>query len=362
MDHSRYARQTSLPEIGITGQQKISNARVLVIGAGGLGCPVLQYLAGAGVGEIGIVDFDRVDISNLHRQTLYKTSDAGTPKTAVARAHLGEINPEISITPYPFALTAENAIGIFSRYDIVVDGTDNFSTKYLINDAAVKTGKPVVFGAIQGFDGQVAVFNIKGGACYRCLYPSEPTVPVMNCAEAGVIGAIAGMIGSIQAMEVIKIIVGNQSLAPLAGKMMIVDGRTMESRVISIAKHPDCPACSRLKDDIVLQSHSRVCPVNSTFREITSSDAKRMKDAVFIDVREDAEWASGHIENAWHLPLSTLRSNTACFTPVSTLGNCILYCQRGTRSRQAAEILLNAGYSDIYSLSGGYEGWRSAVG
>lgn len=356
MDFSRYRRQTALPEIGIAGQRKISSARVLVIGAGGLGCPVLQYLAGAGISRIGIVDFDRVDISNLQRQTLYTTNDAGKKKAEAAKAHLSVLNPDIDIEAYPYALTPENVTGIFSGYDIIVDGTDNFAAKYLINDTAVKTGKLVIFGAIQGFDGQIAVFNAAGNACYRCLYPSEPVVPVMNCAEAGVIGALAGIIGSMQAMEVIKIIVGDASFSPLAGRIMTIDARTMESRTVRISKRPDCPICSKNPDTVVISNHSAVCSA-AIPRDIERASARKLKNALFIDVRERSEWDAGHIEGAKHLPLSALRLNTELFADLGILGECVLYCQRGARSRQAAEILLNAGYTDIYNLSGGYEDW-----
>jgi adenylyltransferase/sulfurtransferase len=352
---TRYSRQIILPEIGAAGQDSLAAARVLVVGAGGLGCPALQYLAGAGVGTIGIIDPDSVDISNLQRQTLYKTSDAGMPKAAVARERVLQLNPDITVNAYIEELTDKNVLGLFSGYDVIIDGTDNFAAKFLINDAAVKTGRPVVYGAIQGFDGQVSVFGAAQSPCYRCLYPQPPEGIVLNCAEAGVIGALAGIVGSAQAMEAIKLIVRDPSFVPLSGKLWLIDVRTMETRIVKIPKRKDCTVCSRPAAEITLPSYSPVCSAAM----VVEVDCNGITDAILIDVRELPEWEAGHIAGALHLPLSVLQKNPDTFTPPENGKTCVLYCQRGQRSRRAAEILLNAGYQDIFSLKGGYEAWKN---
>lgn len=358
-DLRRYNRQISLPEVGAEGQSRLANARILVVGAGGLGCPALLYLAGAGIGLIGIADPDVVDISNLQRQVLFTSDDSGRHKAEAAREKLLRLNPEIKINAYATAVTEQNALGFFSDYDIVIDGTDNFSAKYLLSDAGVKSEKPVIYGAIQGFDGQVSVFDASLGPCYRCLYPYPPESAVQNCAEAGVIGALAGIVGTVQAMETIKFIIGDPSFALLAGKLWLIDTRNMETRILGIKKHPDCPVCSRAKKDIVLQSASPVCGLTIA-RDATIAEAKAMKERIFFDVRELQEWESGHIEGAHHLPLSLLQKNLATFSP-PTGKTCVLYCQRGPRSQKAAELLLAAGFIDIVYLRGGFAAWREEV-
>lgn len=351
----RYSRQIMLSEIGEEGQRKLGIARVLCIGAGGLGSPALLYLAGAGVGTIGIVDFDRVDVSNLQRQILFTEGDQGKPKADAAKARLLALNPGLEIHAYPEELTDRNALSLFSRYDIIIDGTDNFPAKFLINDVAVKLGKPVVYGAIQGFDGQVSVFGTKDGPCYRCLHPIEPKSAIMNCAESGVIGAVAGLTGTVQALEVIKMITGHDSFSPLAGKLWLCDARMMDTRIISIPKRPDCPVCSKSPEQITPRYASPLCGA-FIVQEITCDD-EALADAFFIDVREREEWEGGHIAGAHHLPLSDLQNNPSLFEHLQGPSCCILYCQKGGRSRMAAELLRAAGFSGIYSLSGGYETW-----
>lgn len=352
----RYSRQILLPEIGKEGQEKIANARVLVVGAGGLGCPALQYLAAAGVGKIGIVDPDIVDISNLQRQILYGTEDLGAPKATAAKKRLQELNPDITVTAFCEALTTENALGLFSGYDIVIDGTDNFGTKFLINDAAVKLGKTVVHGAIQGFDGHVSVFDATKGPCYRCLYPAPPTTAVQSCAEAGVIGALAGIVGTMQAMETIKAIIGGDALHLLTGKLLVIDARTMETRRIAFQKKADCPLCSKAASEIVLQGASPVCFAEA-IEEVECGLTP--PDAIFIDVRERHEWEEGHIEGARHVPLSALQKNPDIFTPPAGHRACIIYCQHGQRSRRATEILMAKGCRNVHSLRGGYAAWKT---
>lgn len=357
LDTARYHRQMTLSEVGKEGQERLAAARVLVVGAGGLGCPALLYLAGAGIGTIGIIDHDRVDVTNLHRQILFAEKDTGLPKASTARDRIAALNPAIRVDAHDVELTDRNAAGLFSSFDIIVDGTDNFPAKYLINDVAVKLGKPVVYGAIQRFDGQVSVFDGVNGPCYRCLFPQPPRGAIQNCAEAGVIGALAGMIGTVQAMEVVKLIVADESLHPLRGKLWMIDSKTMETRLLDIPKAAQCPVCSRPPAEIVPQYASPVCSV-AMVREIGCDELPGMEGMIMIDVREQDEWDRGHIPGAVHLPLSALRENPELFSPYRH-NACLLYCQRGMRSRTAAEILLSAGFGNIYSLTGGYALWHS---
>ncbi len=352
----RYDRQMILPEIGRKGQEAIARARVLVIGAGGLGCPTLLYLAGAGIGTIGIVDHGQVDIPDLNRQILFCEEDRGAKKAVVAREKLLALNPEIDIRAYAEELTDLNAISLFSGYDIIVDGTDSSAARFLINDVAVKLKKPVVCGEIQKFEGRVSVFNTGEGPCYRCLYPQSSQDGIVNCTGAGVIGALAGIIGTIQAMEVIKIIVGHSSFKPSIGKLWIIDSRTMETSMINIPERKDCPVCSRPAAEIIPQYSSPVCAA-ATVVEISCAEFSLRRDFTLIDVREREEWDCGHIPGSMNLPLSALNDNPGLYTPPER-GACLLYCQRGVRSKKAAEILLQAGYTNIYSLTGGYAAWR----
>ncbi len=348
----RYERQIVLPEIGKKGQERISGASVLCVGAGGLGCPSLLYLTAAGVGRIGIIDFDTVDETNLQRQVLFTVDQIGQNKAEAAKERLSALNPEVDIQTYPEELTDQNAQTLFDNYDIIIDGTDNFVSKFLINDAAIKAGKPFIYGSILGFDGQLAVFNYEGGPCYRCLFPEAPKGHVPNCAEAGVIGAVAGMIGTAQAMEAIKIIVSHESLQPLSGKLWAVDMHSMESRLLSLPKNPDCPVCSKAKEDIALQYSSPVC---GAIPEITAQQARSNKTALLIDVRETEEWDAEHIKGAQHIALSRLMQG---YTPdLPTDCKIILYCQKGKRGQQAAQLLKEHGYLNISNMAGGYEAW-----
>jgi len=357
---ARYKRQEILPEIGSAGQKRLSAARVLVVGAGGLGCPALQYLAGAGIGTLGIIDHDSLYISNLQRQVLYATEDRGKLKAVAARERLLRLNPDIAINAYPEELTDMNALGLFSGYDVIVDGTDNFGAKFLVNDAAVKAGKPVVYGAIQGFEGQVSVFDAGRGPCYRCLHPQPPQGLILNCAEAGVIGALAGIVGAVQAMEAIKLVVDHDTFLPLIGRLWMIDTRTMETHGLKIPKQKNCPVCSKASVQITLQNYSPVCSP-AMVEEVERNDTAALTDALLIDVRELDEWEAGHIEGARHLPLSVLQRNPDAFTPPGKGETCILYCQKGTRSKKAAEILLSAGFGNIRSLRGGYEAWCTGI-
>lgn len=351
-ENSRYSRQTILTEIGVGGQEKLSRASVLCIGAGGLGCPALLYLAAAGVGRIGIVDFDVVDETNLQRQILFTMEQIGQNKAEAAKEQLKALNPGVKVEVYPIELTDKNAEELFQSYDIVIDGTDNFAAKFLINDAAVKCGKPFIYGSILGFDGQLSVFGAPNGPCYRCLFPEAPKGYVPNCAEAGVIGAVAGMIGTAQAMEAIKTIVEHESFCPLIGKVWTIDFRSMENRLLSLSKSPDCPVCSKQNKDITLQYSSPVCGFIS---EVTPQQARKNKSVLIIDVREREEWDMGHIQNAKHIPLSALAQGDVPELPTDC--DIILHCQKGKRGLQAAEILRAQGYLNVSNMAGGYEAW-----
>ncbi len=354
---SRYSRQTILPEIRPEGQEKFARASVLCVGAGGLGSPALLYLTAAGVGRIGIIDPDVVEESNLQRQILFTTEDLGHNKAARAKAHLSARNPDVTLTAYPESLTADNALNLFADYDVIVDGTDNFATKFLINDAAIKTGKPFVYGSILGFEGQVASFGLRGGPCYRCLFPHAPRENVPSCAQAGVIGAVAGLIGTTQAMEVLKIILKHQDLPPLSGTLWRIDTRTMHNSLFPLPKDPACPVCSQEKELIMLENTSTTCA--GPIRECTPTEAKAQTTARLLDVREDHEWAAGHITGAEHFALSRLAEgqypDCAKDTPL------VLYCKGGFRSKQAAELLQARGYTNLTSMTGGYDLWCKTV-
>lgn len=336
------------------GQQKLSSAAILCVGAGGLGAPALLYLAAAGVGRIGIIEFDSVDLSNLQRQILYTTPVIGQPKALEAQKHLRALNPDIEINVYEAELTADKADELFPMYDIILDGSDNFETKFLINDAAVKHQKPWIYGAIQGFDGQAAVFNTKDAPCYRCLYPEKPQARVKNCAENGVIGAVAGLIGVTQALQAIQLITQHDSFEPLAGKLWTIDTRTMQSRILTIPKNQDCSICSQQPKDIALTYTSPVC---GFIPELTIEQARTKTTAVFVDVREPSEWEQGCIDDAVCWPLSKM--TVGQIPDIDKNKDIILYCQKGIRSLQAAEIFKNNGFANVYSLSGGFEGWQS---
>jgi len=351
---NRYARQTVLPEIGEEGQKKLLSARVLCVGAGGLGSPALLYLAAAGIGYIGIIDFDVVEETNLQRQILFSTHALGEPKAAQAKERLQGLNPDITITAYEEELSADNAPDLFEQYDIILDGTDNFAAKFLINDAAVKYQKPWVYGAIQGFRGQASVFDAQNGPCYRCLYPEPPNTPIANCAAAGVIGAVAGMIGLTQALQVIQLITGDASFEPLTGKLWTLDTKTMQTRLLNLPKNLDCPVCSKKEQDIILSYSFPVC---GFVPELTPEQmrAKTQENHILIDVREREEWEQGNIDGAQHWPLSQIIEGHMPALPKET--PIILHCQKGIRSLQAATLLQARGFKDVYSMSGGYEAW-----
>ncbi len=355
----RYNRHIILEEVGKAGQEKLKMAKVLVIGTGGLGCPVLQYLTAAGVGTIGIVDFDVVDHSNLQRQILFDVNDIGHPKAEVARKKLSAQNPFVQFNVHQEKLTSSNALALFEQYDIVVDGSDNFPTRYLTNDACVITGKPLVFGSIFKFDGQVAVFNYNDGPTYRCLFPAPPDPgSVPNCAQIGVIGVLPGLIGTIQANEVIKLITGIGE--PLSGKLLIMDALTMETNLFAVARNANNAQITELID------YEDFCglntPFHETMQEMTSQElAERLEqgdDIQLLDVREPFEYEICHLD-AELMPLSTISNRVADIprnVPV------VVYCHHGMRSAAAITTLQQEyGFNNLYNLIGGIHDWAANI-
>lgn len=354
MNHRRYSRQTNLPEIGLKGQKALAKASVLCVGAGGLGSPALLYLAAAGVGHIGIAEFDSVDETNLQRQILFNMDQIGQPKAWAAKSVLNRLNADISIKVHEQGLNAENAEEICSAYDVIIDGSDNFSTKYLINDVTVKLKKPFIYGAIQRFDGQASVFDSTRGPCYRCLHPDSPQAKIQNCAESGVIGTVAGLVGTTQAMQAIQIIVNDPSFEPLIGRLWMIDTKTMESRILKIPKNPDCTVCSQKSHNIKLSYQPPACALS--IRSIWAKDYAPQDNVCLIDVRERHEWNAGFIEGAEHFALSRLMNGER---PIIEDNKSItLYCQHGVRSLQAAQILLSIGHKSVSHIQDGYAGWE----
>jgi adenylyltransferase/sulfurtransferase len=367
----RYSRHLIMPEVGIEGQRKIKAAKVLCIGAGGLGSPVAMYLAAAGVGTLGIVDFDVVDFSNLQRQILHGTSDVGRSKLASARDRLHDINPEITIHTYEAALSSENALSLFQPYDIIVDGTDNFPTRYLVNDACVLSGnKPNVYGSIFRFEGQSSVFATKDGPCYRCLYP-EPPPPglVPSCAEGGVLGVLPGVIGTIQAMETLKLILGVGE--PLIGRFLIFDALRMRFRELKLRKDPDCPVCGTHPTVTTLIDYEQFCGIHpapqesvtvNAKQEITSSELKERLDRgdhlKIIDVREPNEYQINRIPGSTLIPLNDVPKRYQELNPSDEI---VVHCKMGGRSAKAADFLRSVGFKRVLNLKGGILDWIDKV-
>jgi len=354
----RYARQTVLPELGEEGQNAFARAKVLIVGVGGLGSPLALYLAAAGIGELGLVDADKVGLSNLQRQILFATPDLGQPKVDIAQERLKALNPEVLTTLYPYFLDSGNALDTASHYDIIVDASDNFETKYLLNDLCVKLSKPLVSGSILKFQGQAAIFWADHGPCYRCLFPEPPTHAVPNCAEAGVLGALAGVIGSIQALEVMKLILLQNKLlgdhqSTLIGRFLSFDAGTMQQSILKVRKDPACGVCSLRPETIALPTLDLSCALPSAvdFEE-------QWQTYKFIDVRSDEEWVRGHIPTAVHWPLAKIRAGEY---PEIHPGATVIYCQSGVRSREALNLLKAAGFAEVLHLPEGFGNWGGAV-
>jgi adenylyltransferase/sulfurtransferase len=344
-ERARYARHLILPEVGEEGQEKLKRGSVLIVGAGGLGSPIGLYLAAAGVGRIGLVDFDDVDATNLHRQVMYGTSDVGRPKIEAAQERLHDLNPDIAIETHGAALTSDNALAILGGYDVIVDGTDNFATRYLVNDACVLLGKPNVYGSIFRFEGQASVFAAADGPCYRCLYP-EPPPPhlVPSCAEGGVLGVLPGVIGTIQATETIKILTGIGET--LVGRLLLFDALQMSFRTLRLKQqHDQHAAITKLID------YDQFCnPAN--LHEVTELP----RGATVVDVREQYEWDAGHIDGASHIPLGELPNR---LDELPKDGDVIFYCQTGGRSARALDVARDAGLTHAKHLRGGYVKWSA---
>jgi sulfur-carrier protein adenylyltransferase/sulfurtransferase len=347
----RYNRHLILPEIGLKGQENLKKAKVLVIGAGGLGCPVLQYLTAAGVGTIGICDFDFVDTSNLQRQILYTISDIGKPKANIAAEKLIKINPYVSFVVHNQMLSKDNVLDIFKNYDVIVDGTDNFPTRFLINDASVILNKPLVFGAIYRFEGQVAVFNYKNGPTYRCLVPEEPLQnEIASCAQVGVLGAVPGLIGCYLAIEVIKIICATRNI--MSGKMLIIDTLNLNHQIIAIKKNLKAKRIKQLGEygDFCNDHYNEIKQVNP--KELNELILKRMVKV--IDIRDNEIYKEYHIKSK-NIPLSELLSNPNLIPKNEKI---VIICEIGIKSLSVIDTLNKTGnFGELYNLSGGIQAW-----
>jgi molybdopterin/thiamine biosynthesis adenylyltransferase/rhodanese-related sulfurtransferase len=365
----RYARHVMLPEVGLEGQKKICATSVLCIGAGGLGSPIAMYLAAAGIGRIGIVDFDVVDESNLQRQLLHGTSDVGRPKAESAAATLRDLNPLVEVVEHRERISSANALELIRPYDIVVDGTDNFPTRYLTNDACVLLKKPNVFGAIYRFEGQASVFAPHlGGPCYRCLYP-EPPPPgaVPSCGEAGVLGVLPGIIGCIQATEILKLAAGIGT--SLAGRLLVYDALEMKFRELRLRRDPQCPVCGEQPTITELIDYEQFCGVTPKSEnqpmhpdEVSVHDMKKALDdctlgVKVVDIREPSEYAAAHIPGVMFLPLSELQLRLDELDPKQTY---YIHCRSGGRSMKLVQFLKQNGFENVKSVAGGIHAWVDA--
>lgn len=363
----RYSRHILLPQVGEEGQRTLKQSRVLLVGAGGLGSPVALYLAAAGVGTLGVVDFDVVDLSNLQRQILHGSAGIGSPKIDSARDRLRDINPNVHVEAYETRLTSGNALDIARGYDLVIDGTDNFATRYLVNDTSVLLGIPNVYGSVYRFEGQASVFGTPDGPCYRCLF-REPPPPhlIPSCAEAGVLGVVPGLVGTIQATEAIKILLGLGDT--LVGRLLMIDAMTMVFRTLEIRRDPECPACGT-REITELMDYDELCgDVASTqastggVTEIQPSQLaqrlQRGENLEIIDVREPYEWQIGHIPGARLVPLDRIAEE---IPHLDKRRETILYCKVGGRSMKAAQQLANAGVAEVRNLTGGILRWIDEV-
>jgi sulfur-carrier protein adenylyltransferase/sulfurtransferase len=363
----RYSRHLIMPEVGMEGQQKLKAARVLCIGTGGLGSPLALYLAAAGVGTLGLVDFDVVDFTNLQRQVIHFTSDVGRRKLESAKEKIAAINPFVDVKTFETRLTSENALKIFADFDIIVDGTDNFPTRFLVNDACVFTGKPNVYGSIFRFEGQASVFATKEGPCYRCLYP-EPPPPglVPSCAEGGVLGILPGLVGLIQATEAIKLILGSGE--PLIGRLLLVDALSMRFRELKLKKNPECVVCGKHPTVTKLIDYEEFCglrgqekAVSNGVPEISVEELKRRLDAkedlFILDVREPHEYQICNL-NGYLIPLNDLPKRVK---ELDSSKEMVVHCRSGGRSAKAVEFLRQAGFSKAKNLAGGVLAWSDKI-
>lgn len=363
----RYSRQTILEEVGVAGQRRLLDSKVLIVGAGGLGSPAAIYLAAAGVGTLGIVDGDRVDLSNLHRQVMHFSHDVGRPKTQSARRTLEDINPDVTVIPFQTVLTSENALEILRDFDVIVNGSDNFPTRYLVNDASVMLGKPMVDASILKWEGQATVF-LPGRGCYRCLFPTPPppgTVP--SCAEGGIVGALAGFMGTLQAIETVKILLGMGET--LANRLTIVDALTFDIRTLRWSRNADCPVCGDHPTVTALIDYEEFCgvpgrthaaePVEALPPVVDVARAKAMVDtehALLLDVRESWEWVTARIPGATHIPMGQIPTRLGEIPQDRPV---VVYCATGQRSGAVTDALRQAGYPRVFNVAGGIVAWMN---
>ena len=358
---AHYSRHLSLREVGPDGQAKLKAASVLLVGLGGLGSPMAMYLAAAGIGRIGIAEFDSVDASNLHRQVLFGSSQVGKAKLACGAERLRDLNPHISIQEHACTLTRDNAREIISRYDVVADGADNFATRYLVNDACVLEGKPLVSASILAFEGQLSVYNHDGGPCYRCLFPVPPPPGLVpSCAEGGVLGILPGVMGTLQATEVIKLVLGLGEIA--SGRLIHYDALALAFSSFNVQKDPQCAICGNDPAITELVDYDAFCGIgsaaDSTVPQLSPADAAKLlaaADAVFIDVRDRHERLADSLPRSEHVPLTELLASGVPF-PTST--RLVVFCATGSRSLLAAETLIKRGYTLVHNLEGGLSSWR----
>lgn len=373
---TRYSRHILLPEVGQEGQQKLLDSKVLLVGAGGLGCPVGLYLAAAGVGTIGIIDDDKISLSNLQRQIIYGTDDVGSPKTEVAFDHLKRLNPNVHTETHAVKLSSQNVSKIFEGYDYIVDGTDNFPTRYLVNDACVILGKTNIFGSIYRWEGQATIFGTKEGPCYRCLFPEPPsTEAIPNCAEGGVFGVLPGLIGLVQATETIKLILGKGE--SLVGRLLVFDALAMKWNELRLSKNPDCPICGKNPTITEICESNQFCyakePGERTMEELNNQDEeelnpldlmeimkKKGNDFLLLDVREPAEYAIARIEGAKLIPLAELPDRIKELEEYRN-STIVIYCHHGMRSLNAVGYLQENEFSSLKNLKGGIDAWSLLV-
>ena len=369
---ARYSRHLIMPEVGMEGQQKLKAARALCIGAGGLGSPVALYLAAAGVGTLGIVDFDEVDFSNLQRQIIHGTPDVGRSKLASAKSRLNALNPEVEVVTHETALSSRNALALFADYDFVVDGTDNFPTRYLVNDACVLSGKPNVYGSIFRFEGQASVFAAAGGPCYRCMFP-EPPPPglVPSCAEGGVLGILPGVVGTLQATEAVKLIIGAGE--PLVGRFLLFDALKMRFRELTVRRDSDCPVCGDQPTVTELIDYEQFCGVAPAAEAPPAADLAaagaatveelkaridRADPFLLLDVRETREFEICRIPGSVLIPLGELPSR---LSELAGRDDIIVHCKSGVRSGKAVRLLHEAGHAGARNLEGGILAWIDRI-
>jgi adenylyltransferase/sulfurtransferase len=360
---ARYARQIALPEVGTAGQEKLRAGSVVLVGAGGLGSPAALYLAAAGVGRIGLVDSDAVELSNLQRQILYETGDVGTPKLAAARRRIEALNPNVRVVAHETRLGAENALAILAEYDVVLDGADNFAARYLVNDACALLGKPDVHGSVRGFEGQASVFDARRGPCYRCLYPEPPPAHLVpSCAESGVLGVLPGLIGAIQAAEAIKILLGAGT--PLVGRLLLFDSLRMRLREMKLLKDPACPICGAGRGSRDLRSEGESCAAGPapTHSSIDVKTLKRRLDAgediLLLDVRDPYEAEICRLPGSLLAPFEEVPSRVQGLDREREI---VCYCHMGIRSGVAASFLARNGFRRVSNLAGGIAAWAAEI-